>query len=356
MYKSLKTYLIFAGIGIIFAFLGYSWYISKELEKNTTTLTRVYGKFCSKITEDETSVIFNEIIRKIDFPVIVTNKDGEIIASRNLKNPSNQTILSLDKFHEPVKIEYGGEVLAWVHYGDNRARQLLRWAPYVQLIVAIIIVAIGFLWLRTVKRSTENFIWAGIAKETAHQMGTPLSSLAGWAEHIKDKKIRDCISRDIDRISGVTTRFHKIGSPSKFQIGNLSEIARETVEYLKKRFPKNVKIIEKYSDKTNLHLDKELISWAIENLVKNSIDADAREIEISTSKHGRYAKLLVKDNGKGMTRAELIRAFNPGYTTKEYGWGLGLTLVKRIIVMHKGKIFAKREKRNTIFTLMLPLK
>ncbi|MCK4352045.1 HAMP domain-containing histidine kinase [candidate division WOR-3 bacterium] len=362
MYRSLKGYLIFAGLAVLIAFLIYSQYTAKELEKEAATISRVYGRFCASATEDETSVIFDEIIAKINFPVIVTSQGGAIIAARNVKSADKATILRLDKMHTPVKIEYRDKILAFVHYGDSRARTLLKFAPFAEIFLGILFLAIGIIWFYTLKRSEENAIFAGIAKETAHQLGTPISSLMGWQELIKDKKIKDKFSEDLEHLSGVATKFHKIGNPPEFELQSVDNVIKEAVEYMRGRISKNVKIVENYLCDCEIRLDRELFFWAIENLIKNSVDAGSTEIKISSLKNKRL-KINVEDNGKGVSKELRRKIFSPGYGSKEYGWGIGLSLSKRIIRMHHGKILYRpnpsrhgtgRENKGSLFTILLP--
>lgn len=355
MYRSLKGYLGFAALAVIIAFLIYSQYMARELESETTTISRIYGKFCASAAEDETSVIFDEIITKINFPVIVTSPTGEIISSRNVDSPTPQLIQKLDREHEPVKIKYEGNLLAQVHYGDSRIRKLLKFAPIAEIVLGALLIIIGIIWLYTLKKSEENALFAGIAKETAHQLGTPISSLMGWKELIKDKEIKSSFQEDLNRLSAIATRFHKIGSQPEFQLQPIDKVIKSTVTHIRERISKKIDIIEDYSDHSQVKLAPELFSWAIENLIKNSADAESTQIKIST-KASKQAKIIVSDNGKGIPKNSLKKIFSPGYTTKEYGWGMGLSLARRIISMHHGKIHCKPNKSGSTFIISLPLK
>lgn len=335
----------------------YSQFMAKELEKESEAVSRVYGRFCASATEDETSVIFDEIITKINFPVIVTSPEGEVIAARNVNSTSPADIAKLDREHKPVEIIYQGDTLALVHYGNSRARRLLKLAPLVEIFLGLLLVAIGVIWLYTLKRSEENAIFAGMTKETAHQLGTPISALLGWKELIKDKEIKQAFSEDLERLQGVATRFYKIGSPPEFKRQSVNQVVKSVIHYLGTRISKKVKIIERYKASREVNIDSELFSWAIENLIKNSIDAGSTEIKVTTQEN-KYLELIVEDNGTGVSRNLQKKMFSPGYTTKEYGWGMGLSLTKRIVRMHHGKIIYKshKEKKGTKFTILLPLK
>lgn len=362
MYRSLKKYLIFAGLAIIAVFLVYTQYMVRELGEETETTSKVYGRFCADITQDETSIIFDEIVKKINFPVIVTSPDGIILSARNVKTPSSQMITKLDNEHPPVKIEYEGKTLALVHYGNTRAQKLLNFISFTTVLLSIILVIIGAIWFYTLKRDEENAIFVGLAKEAAHQLGTPVSSLLGWKEFLRDKEIEPLFSEDVERISKIVNRFHKLGFPPELGVQPISEIINPVVEYLEKRVSRKVKI-EKKINNWNVRVDKELFSWALENLIKNAVDAGSTDIEISAqngcrySKRAKWGKITIKDNGKGIPQNVQKKMFIPGYTTKEYGWGMGLSLVKRIVRMHNGKIFyiPKRQEKGSVFTIYIPV-
>lgn len=355
MYRSLKGYLVFAALAIIAAFLVYSHYMVREIEREVETISRVYGKFCSRITEDETSVIFDEIITKINFPVIVTTPDGEVISARNVKSTTPIAIAKLNKEHTPIKIEYQGKILAFVHYGDSKLRKLLKFAPFAQISLGGLLFIIGIIWLYTLRRSEENALFAGISKETAHQLGTPISALMGWKELMKDEEIKTYFHEDLERLKSIATRFHKVGSPPEFKFQPIIEVIKTTIEYLKNRIPKNVTIKLGNMDSSFVYMDNELFSWAIENLIKNSIDAKSTEITVSVKtekiqKHSRggFYDIIIRDNGIGVPSNLKKKIFFPGFTTKDYGWGMGLSLVQRIVKMHNGKIICKSNKNGGI--------
>lgn len=363
MYRPLKSYLIFAALAVIAIFLVYTQYLLKALEKEAEITSRVYGKFCANITEDETSIIFDEIVKEISFPVVVTGADGKVISARNVKDSSPDIIIArLDKEYKPVEIKYEDKILAIVHFGKSPLQKLLSTAPYATLALGLLVVIIGLIWLYTLKRSEENAIFAGMSKETAHQLGTPISSLMGWKEFITDHNIKLAITEDLEHISKVISRFHRIGSPIKLTPHKLSDIITQIINYLRKRIPDKVIINIKDFDETKAEVDSELFSWAIENLIKNSVDAGSTEINIFTKSEASNGciKLIVEDNGRGVSHNIVKKIFIPGYTTKEYGWGMGLALVRRIVLMHHGKIIYKPATNNkqgnkgSIFTIILP--
>jgi signal transduction histidine kinase len=325
------------------------------VERESETISRIYGKFCSRAAEDETSVIFDEVISKINFPVIVTTPDGKIISSRNVKSPDSAAVAKLDKEHTPVKIEYQGKTLALVHYGNSKVVKLLKFAPLVQISLGGILLIIGIIWLYTLRKSEENALFAGISRETAHQLGTPITALMGWRELIKDEEVKAHFTEDLKRLKEIASRFHKIGSPPEFKLQSIKEVIKPTIEYLRERLPKKIKIIEDYQNSYDAKIDNELFSWAIENLIKNAVDAKSTEIRVSV-RSNKYHYITIKDNGKGVSPKMRRKLFSPGYTTKDYGWGIGLSLVQRIVRMHHGKAFYRPNKEGKGASFIIKLK
>ncbi|MFH0777555.1 MAG: HAMP domain-containing sensor histidine kinase, partial [Candidatus Eisenbacteria bacterium] len=299
-------------------------------------------------------------------------------ARMDLKNPPAgplgdvvRIVRELDENNPPIPmIPPGGSLpLGYVHYGESEIVKEMRWVPIVELLAVFLFVALGYVGFKSLKLSEQRFIWVGMAKETAHQLGTPISSLMGWIEIIKDRvekttdsgpdirverqlfeQLVDEMESDVERLQKVACRFGNVGSAPKLQCQDVVPLVREAVEYLKKRLPTlghELQVVEKYEAVPFVNVNRELMEWAIENVLKNSVDAsEARggrmEVEVRRNPEHETVELLFSDDGRGMTPAERSKAFSPGFSTKKRGWGLGLTLAKRIVEeYHGGKIWIK---------------
>jgi hypothetical protein len=361
MYSTLKNYIILVIILVLVGFVMYSEYMMNQLENETETVSRIYGRFIGSAGGEDTelNIIFDEVIQKIKFPVVVVDTTGGIIASTNIEQGKGiEMIPKLSRIHQPVGVEYNGIPLCTVYYGNTKARSFLKWAPYLQIVLALLLLAIGLLWFRGAKKTEESMIWAGIAKETAHQLGTPLSSLMAWTEYINDKEIKKEMMKDIERLEEVSERFSRIGSIS-FKSSNINSVLADSISYVRKRIPhleKSVTIEEDYGTIPNPKIDDGLISWAVENILKNAVDADATRIDVKSERRGKYIRISIKDNGKGIKKRDIKRIFDAGFTTKEYGWGMGLSLAKRIVDLHRGRASCiSREGNGVTFIILLPI-
>ncbi len=349
MYGRLKIFVILCALIVISGFLIYSNFMMQKIEERINIFTRIYGRFCREPL-NETSIIFDEIIKKIDFPVIVTDAKGNIISYRNVEKPDSAMLKKLAKINKPVKLVYGGKVLSYIYYGEPRSLKIMRFAEYLQLAIAIVLLFVGFIWFRTLKRTEEDHIYSGILREAAHQLGTPLSSLYAWLTQIQDEKIRKEIEKDLDKIAKVAERFNKLSTKLRLKEENLKNILSEIIDYMRKRSPGNVKFLLKCDD-VKARVDKELLKWGLENILKNSLDAKADVIKIDCIEHDGKVEITVEDNGIGIKDGK--RIFSPGFSTKEHGWGLGLTLTKRIVEYHHGKIILEKSKPAK-FKIVIP--
>jgi signal transduction histidine kinase len=305
-------------------------------------------------------------------PIILTNEVGEIIGNRNLpQRPNQEAFLQrqlsiMMEQHEPIIIEakMNGQVILtqYLYYKDSYILSQLRFYPLLQLLVIFLYVGIAYLAFNRSKKSEQNLVWAGMAKETAHQIGTPLSSLMAWVEILKAKEgmteISEEINKDVKRLETITERFSKVGSKPKLENESIYAILNQTVSYLQDRLSSNVHLeLDNQCNDSTAPINSTLFEWVVENICKNAADAmDGKGlIKITLFSDSDYLKIDISDNGKGLQKANFKRIFEPGFTTKKRGWGLGLSLSKRIIEeYHLGRLYVKNSsKEGTTFRISL---
>ena len=324
-------------------------------------------------------VLLNKIIQgNTTIPVIIFWNSGELLDSRNvlsLKQETDSTFTEnkdsylkakaqqFKKRHEPIVIQFDENSSLYVYYDDSTVLKNLQLFPFVQLAVVFIFIAVSFLALNSAKKAEQNRVWVGLSKETAHQLGTPISSLMAWVEYLKakdlDSKLLTEMDKDVQRLKTIAERFSKIGSNTEPELMNLSEAISRAIEYMGKRISSKVDIQMHFPEEPICVLMNEsLFGWVIENLIKNAVDAMDGQglITISAFVKGKKAILDISDTGKGIPKSKFDAVFQPGYTTKKRGWGLGLSLVRRIIESyHKGKISVYKSEigKGTTFRIEL---
>ncbi len=304
-------------------------------------------------------------------PMILVNRDGTMKAHNIAKEFSKDTTYLIDMMKTfkseniPINIDYKGENLATLYYGNSEVLNKLKYYPLALLLIIFLFGAVIFFFFKTNKASEQNKLWAGMAKETAHQIGTPLSSLLGWnellkAEHINPEITKE-IEKDIDRLETITERFSKIGSLPILAEHDIVLETKNAFDYLKLRSSKLVHFsFHTQVDHATVLLNPSLYQWTIENLVKNGIDAmrGKGQIAIEIVKDHHFVNILVSDSGHGIPKSDYQTIFDPGVTSKKRGWGLGLSLVKRIVQeYHSGKVkVLSSSKQGTIMQISLHIK
>lgn len=301
-------------------------------------------------------------------PMILINKDGSIRVNNISKELASDSLYIQKKLrlfereNTPILVDQQGEHLATLYYGNSEVLNKLKYYPIALLLIIFLFGAVIYFLFKTNKASEQNKLWAGMAKETAHQIGTPLSSLLGWNELLKQENINPDITveieKDIARLQTITERFSKIGSLPKLDEHDLVSETRDAFAYLKKRSSKLIHFsFSSQVEHIPVLLNPSLYNWTIENLVKNGIDAmkGKGSIAIEIVPDGKYVNVLIADTGHGIPKSNFNTIFNPGVTTKKRGWGLGLSLVKRIIEeYHQGKIkVLSSGKEGTIMQISL---
>ncbi|MES2411419.1 MAG: HAMP domain-containing sensor histidine kinase [Bacteroidota bacterium] len=293
-----------------------------------------------------------QIIQEASIPIIVTQKDS-IINTANIDEDILKDKARLKAFlqklknqNDPIVMQISEKQTHNLYYGDSSLLTKLKYYPVALVLIIVLFGAVVYNFYQSTKMATQNKLWAGMAKETAHQIGTPLSSLIGWLEIMKADNVDETtvaeIEKDINRLQTITDRFSKIGSEPVLERLNIIEETEQSFDYLKSRFSKQVEFSFKAPKKPIMvSLNPALHSWTIENLVKNAIDAmrGKGKISVVIENENNLVKILVSDTGKGIPKKQFKRVFEPGFTTKRRGWGLGLSLTKRIVEeYHKGKI------------------
>ncbi len=285
-------------------------------------------------------------------PMIIVGSGGEIsfnnIDEEKAKDSLyiKQLIIKFKKENNPIEITYEGQLLSTLYYGNSPLLNKLKYYPLALLVIIVLFAAVAYFFYKSTKTADQNKLWTGMAKETAHQIGTPLSSLVGWTEILRSENVsKDYlieIEKDITRLQTITDRFSKIGSVPTLKKADIVTETIDSYDYLKARSSKLINFeIDTPNNPIYVKLNTQLFSWTIENLVKNAIDAmkGRGDLKLTISEDEKYVKVQVKDTGKGISKSYFNTIFRPGYTSKKRGWGLGLSLAKRIIEdYHKGKI------------------
>ena len=315
--------------------------------------------------------LFNIIEENTTIPVILTDDLGEIVEHKNIRNipeQNSETYLEnkMQKFaikHERIVIPFDESENRYVYYDDSTVLKQLRLFPFVQLTIVFIFIVISFLALTSAQRAEQNRVWVGLSKETAHQLGTPISSLMAWVEYFKtkdiDPKLLNEMDKDVQRLKIIAERFSKIGSNADPERMDLATAIGNATEYMSKRISSKVKISTVLPEEPIIILMNEsLFGWTLENLIKNAVDAmDGKgKININAFQKGKKVMMDISDTGKGIPKSKFDAVFQPGYTTKTRGWGLGLSLVKRIIESYqKGKIYVYKSELNKGTTFRIEL-
>ena len=375
--KELSWLIISSLLIFTISLVYFSNLIIEEIKEREINTIERYSKFIELVanSELETANYFVDdiLIENNSIPIIVTNSDGKIIEHKNISEPTESNLFdqikSMKKRYEPIKINIldnqRNEIdYQLIYYNNSRVLDLIIVAPYFILTLTFLILVSIYLISYYSNKSEKDRLWTGLAKETAHQLGTPLSSLIGWNEYLKsknkvDKKyISGEIDKDLNRLTTITDRFSTIGSKPTLNDQDIKKSIVESIDYLKKRVSPDLET--KLSlEEVNYNFNKQLFGWVIENLYKNSVDAIGKngtiEIKLYQNKYSVIIEFI--DDGIGISKSDFSKIFKPGFTTKKRGWGLGLTLVYRIISdYHKGRIFVKNSIKNIKTTIRIELK
>ncbi|MDB5203744.1 MAG: sensor histidine kinase [Ferruginibacter sp.] len=372
-----RTGLAVIAIAIVSVSIFYSDFLAKKIAAEEKLKVEQWVEAVKEVSSatSQTNLSSRILVENSkDIPIIAVTEKDSILDHRNLD--------SVELLHDPAYLQNklkefkaANKPIVWlnpldrnqnnlVYYGDSSLLKQIRYFPIIQLIVAGLFIIVTLIAVTTRNKSTQNQVWAGMAKETAHQLGTPLSSLQGWVEILKDmagnEKIATEMSKDVERLKLVSDRFGKIGSTPQLEETDLLLQVQEMVAYIKRRAPDKVTFTVETHGETDIpaNINAPLFDWVIENLLKNALDAMGGKGNITIDIKNETARILidVKDSGKGIHKKNLANVFKPGFTTKKRGWGLGLSLSKRIIDQyHKGELFVKQSEpgKGTTFRIVL---
>ena len=380
---NIKGGIFLIGIFLVIGLLSYTRYLSSELREDNREVLKLYAEIIAATVKDDSNkninFIFENIIKKVKFPIIQSDQDKNPQLWTNL--PENidsdddrfQMILSMDKKNEPIPLVFdnkssGPITFGYLHYGDSRLIQKIQIWTYIELLSIGLFIFFGFIGFSFIRNSEKQHIWVGMSRETAHQLGTPVSALLGWLDNLKDdssniEKIIPELESDIERLQQVSRRFSKMGSMPEMEYFDLSERVEKVLSYLNRRIPtlgKKVELVNDITPDIKIRANGTLISWAIENLIRNSIDCIDDEsglIRISMSQEEYKVKIRISDNGCGVPKKDWKNIFRPGFSTKKSGWGLGLSLCQRIInEVHNGEIYILDSNLDsgTVFEINIP--
>lgn len=403
----LKGYLFIGVAVLILGVLIYSNYLIGRMQAQTEATTRLFARFVDNVTfeinEEGRLALLQEAINETNLPIIVTVLDNRPVLWRRLPvaDPTDEDLAAVEKMdtqnppevkirrvmelieefddlNRPIPIDIAGvgQAQGWVHYGKSPLVTELRYMPFIQLGLFLVFMGVAIQGFRYLKVGEQRSIWVGMAKETAHQLGTPLSALLGWIELLKSKvssgryeEVGQSIKEmevDLARLNKVTERFSKIGSQPELTEVDVGTTLERTVSYFHRRLPRlkaDSTITLTVADCPSIRGNEELLEWVFENLIKNGLDAlgdggGKIEIRAACRKSRKQVEIYFKDTGKGISAAHREQIFRPGFTTKKRGWGLGLALTRRIVEdYHDGslKLLDSRPGRGTTFVVRLPV-
>ncbi len=361
-----KLFLLFFAIFIGIGSLLYTNHLVKRLSEEEREKVEIWAEATRQLGQQgidggNINFLVKIIQNNETVPVILVNNEGDIISHRNLDTSKVQhpgylgkTLEEMKEEHEPIEIELNENKKHYIYYKDSIILTKLLYYPYIQLGVILLFLVVAYYAFSVSRKAEQNKVWVGLSKETAHQLGTPTSSLMAWVEMLKlknvDNKIVDELERDTLRLEKIAARFSRIGSKPVMKKNSLNKLLNSSKQYMDKRFSEKVDLqLNLPSKELFIPLDAALFEWVIENVCKNSYDAIEGDgiIKIDVKENKSKLYIDISDSGKGIPKSKQKTIFKPGYTTKKSGWGLGLSLSKRIIEeYHDGKIFVLQSEHG----------
>ena len=380
---NIKAGLFMLGISLIIGLLTYTQLLVQNLREDNREIVRLYASLIANVVQEESDTnldfIFENIIQKVKFPLIQTDIDNRVQMWKNLpedittQGQIHNFMIVSDKHNEPIPLTYKdgkiGEItFGYLHYGDSAIVRKIQVWSYIEIIAIGVFILLGFSGFTFIRNNEKKHIWVGMSRETAHQLGTPVSALLGWIDLLKEdesnaKDIIPELESDIDRLQQISRRFSKMGSKPDIEEINISNKIENILFYLSKRIPvlgNKIQLINDINSGIIIKANGTLLSWAIENLIRNSIDsigANKGIIRINLIKTTDEVKIKISDNGCGIPKKDWKNIFRPGFSTKSTGWGLGLSLCQRIIKeVHNGtiSILSSEVNSGTVLEVNIP--
>lgn len=374
-----KTYLIIIGILVLVISMLYTSFLASKLKEGEEKSVQLYARAIEDMAKGtgETNDISLQLTQDFKIPAILTDNNDNIVSGVNFSEVNNedtvylrnQLLMIKENGYKPILIK-DEFVNQKVYYKNSKLYTYLTFFPYIQLLLLTVFIGMGYLGISAARKSEQNRLWVGMAKETAHQLGTPISAIIAWIEHLKDMsenspdqlEVLNELNNDVQKLERVADRFSKIGSVPVLTPYDVYELLENTRIYMGKRAPRKVDFEFPPFPNTNnlqINVNAPLYDWVLENLIRNALDAMEGKGTISATVYEDPSQVYIDitDTGKGMTSSQAGKIFKPGFTTKARGWGLGLSLSKRIIEeYHGGKLFVKKTApgKGTTFTIRLP--
>ncbi len=362
---NIKAGLFILGITLIIALLTYTQSLVTDLRNDNRQIVRLYAEIIANVVHDDNDAnldfVFENIITKVKFPLIQTDVNHipqmwkNLPESVNTKTDRIGFMNAMDKLNQSIPLIYkdssvGEIIFGYLHYGDSSIVQKLQYWTYIEIAAITLFIFLGFTGFTFIRNYEKRHIWVGMARETAHQLGTPVSALMGWVDWLKEhpektKEIIPEVEADLMRLEQIGRRFSKMGSKPIMEEFDLSERVERVVNYLMKRMPtlgEKVELINDIQPGISIQANGSLLAWSIENIIRNGIDAIEKKdgwVSVSLRKEKDVIKIQIQDNGKGIPKKDWRNVFRPGFSTKQTGWGLGLSLSSRIVEeIHSGKL------------------
>lgn len=374
-----RTYLAIIGLFALVISVVYTTFLARKLKEGEQKSVELYVKALEELANPRNMnadiTLSSQLTMDFKIPTILTDEQDNIINSNNFRVEfekdttyiRRQLILIKNGGYKPIEVPY---LKQKIYYKNSLLYSLLTFFPYVQILLIAVFIGIGYLGLSSARKNEQNRLWVGMAKETAHQLGTPISAILAWLHHLRDitqgkekeNEIIDELENDVSKLELVVDRFSKIGSVPILAPVNIYTVLETIRNYMSKRSPRKVQYhfpVFEENAAAFVNVNRHLFEWVLENLIRNSLDAMEGNGSISAEVYtdDRHVFIDLCDTGKGMTSKQAKNAFNPGFTTKARGWGLGLSLARRIVdTYHGGKIFIKKTTpgKGTTFTIQLP--